>query len=211
MALRLGDTAPNFQAQTTLGPIDFYQWMGGNWAVLFSHPADFTPVCTTELGALVKLKSEFERRGVRVIGLSVDSLSDHEMWAEDIRDTQGEALNFPLIADPDRHVADMYGMIHPNADDTATVRSVFVIDNEKKVRLIVTYPASTGRNFDEILRAIDSLKLTSDHMVAPPVNWMKGEDVIIIPSLSRDEARERFPQGWDEQRPYLRIVPDPSS
>jgi alkyl hydroperoxide reductase subunit AhpC len=210
MALRLGDSAPNFEAQTTDGQIDFYSWMGDDWAVLFSHPADFTPVCTTELGYLAKLKPEFERRGIKVIGLSVDSLSDHEGWSQDIEDTQGVKLNFPLIADPDRKVADAYDMIHPKADDTATVRSVFVIDNNKTVRLIITYPASTGRNFDEILRAIDSLKLTSDHMVATPVNWMHGEDVIIVPSLTNDEAKERFPHGWDEQRPYLRIVPDPT-
>jgi alkyl hydroperoxide reductase subunit AhpC len=210
MALRLGDTAPDFQAQTTHGPVDFHSWMGDDWAVLFSHPADFTPVCTTELGYLAKLKPEFDRRGIKVIGLSVDSVSDHEAWSQDIEDTQGVKLNFPLIADSDRKVADAYDMIHPNADNTATVRSVFVIDDSKVIRLIITYPASTGRNFDEILRAIDSLKLTSDHMVATPVNWMRGEDVIIVPSLSNEEAKRRFPHGWDEQKPYLRVVPDPT-
>jgi alkyl hydroperoxide reductase subunit AhpC len=210
MALRLGDTAPDFQAQTTHGSIDFHSWVGDDWVVLFSHPADFTPVCTTELGYLAKLKPEFDRRNIKVIGLSVDSLSDHEAWSQDIEDTQGVKLNFPLIADPDRKVADAYDMIHPSADDTATVRSVFVIDDNKIIRLIITYPASTGRNFDEILRAIDSLQLTSDYMVATPVNWMRGEDVIIVPSLSNEEAKQRFPHGWDEQKTYLRVVPDPT-
>ncbi len=171
MAIRLGDTAPNFKTQTTEGEIDFYDWMGDDWAILFSHPKDFTPVCTTELGVVAKLKSEYNKRGVKVIGVSVDGVKEHEGWSKDIEDTQGVKLNFPLIADSDRKVSDKYDMIHPNANDTLTVRSVFVIDNNKKVRLTLTYPASTGRNFDEILRAIDSLKLTTEHPVATPVNW----------------------------------------
>ncbi len=210
MAIRLGDTAPNFKATTTQGDIDFYQWMGDDWAVLFSHPKDYTPVCTTELGAVAKLKGEFEKRGVKVIGLSVDGVKDHEGWSKDIEETQGTKLNFPLIADADRKISDLYDMIHPNANDTLTVRSVFVIDKNKKVRLSITYPASTGRNFDEILRVIDSLKLTSDHQVATPVNWKHGDDVIIVPALSNDDAKKKFPQGWKELKPYLRLVPDPS-
>ena len=210
MAIRLGDTAPNFKATTTEGDIDFHQWMGDKWAVLFSHPKDFTPVCTTELGAVAKLKPEFEKRGIKVIGLSVDGVKDHQGWSKDIEETQGAKLNFPLIADPDRKVSDLYDMIHPNANDTLTVRSVFVIDNNKKVRLTITYPASTGRNFDEILRVIDSLKLTSIHQVATPVNWKHGDEVIIVPALSNDEAKKKFPNGWKELKPYLRMVPDPS-
>ena len=210
MAIRLGDTAPNFKATTTEGDIDFYQWMGDKWAVLFSHPKDYTPVCTTELGAVAKLKGEFEKRGIKVIGLSVDGVKDHEGWSKDIEETQGAKLNFPLIADADRKISDLYDMIHPNANDTLTVRSVFVIDKNKKVRLSITYPASTGRNFDEILRAIDSLKLTSEHQVATPVNWKHGEDVIIVPALSNDDAKKKYPQGWKELKPYLRLVPDPS-
>ncbi len=210
MAIRLGDQAPNFKATTTEGEIDFYEWMGDKWAVLFSHPKDFTPVCTTELGAVAKLKPEFDKRGIKVIGLSVDGVKDHEGWSRDIEETQGAKLNFPLIADSDRKVSDLYDMIHPNANDTLTVRSVFVIDNSKKVRLTITYPASTGRNFDEILRVIDSLKLTSDHQVATPVNWKHGDEVIIVPALSTDEAKKKFPKGWKELKPYLRMVPDPS-
>ena len=210
MALRLGDTAPNFKAETTEGEIDFHNWMGSGWAVLFSHPKDYTPVCTTELGAVARLKPEFEKRGIKVIGLSVDGIKDHEGWSKDIEETQGTKLNFPLIADPDRKVSDLYDMIHPNANDTLTVRSVFVIDSNKKVRLSITYPASTGRNFDEILRAIDSLKLTSDHQVATPVNWKHGDDVIIVPALSNEDAKKKFPKGWKELKPYLRLVPDPS-
>jgi len=210
MAIRLGDDAPNFKAQSTEGEIDFHDWMGNDWAVLFSHPKDYTPVCTTELGAVAKLKPEFAKRGVKVIGLSVDPLRDHEGWSKDIEETQGVALNFPLIADHDRVVADKYDMIHPQADDTFTVRSVFVIDNSKKVRLTLTYPASTGRNFDEILRTIDSLKLTSDHQVATPVNWKHGEDVIISPAVSNDEAKGKYPGGWRELKPYLRFVSDPN-
>ncbi len=210
MAIRLGDTAPNFKAQTTEGEIDFYDWMGNNWAILFSHPKDFTPVCTTELGVVAKLKPEFAKRGVKVVGLSVDGVKDHEGWSRDIEETQGVKLNFPLIADPDRKVSDKYDMIHPNANDTLTVRSVFVIDNNKKVRLTLTYPASTGRNFDEILRAIDSLKLTSVHKVATPVNWKHGDDVIIVPSVTNEEAKQKYQGGWREEKPYLRYVPDPT-
>ena len=204
----IGDTAPDFSAQTTQGEIRFHDFIDGHWAVLFSHPKNFTPVCTTELGYTAKLKPEFERRGVKVIGLSVDKIDDHEGWARDIEETQGAALNFPLIAD-DGSVAELYGMIHPNASDTMTVRSVFVIGPDKKVKLKLDYPASTGRNFDEIIRVIDSLKLTADHKVATPVNWENGEDVIIVPAVSDDEARERFPDGWNAVRPYLRIVPQP--
>lgn len=204
----IGDTAPDFTAQTTEGEIRFHDHIDGHWAVLFSHPKNFTPVCTTELGYTAKLKPEFERRGVKVVGLSVDKIDDHDGWARDIEETQGAALNFPLIAD-DGSVAEMYGMIHPNASDTMTVRSVFVIGPDKKVKLKLDYPASTGRNFDEILRVIDSLKLTADHKVATPVNWENGEDVIIVPAVSDEEAKERFPEGWNAVRPYLRIVPQP--
>ncbi len=210
MAIRLGDKAPNFKAKTTTADIDFYDWMGKDWAILFSHPKDFTPVCTTELGAVAKLKKEFDERGIKVIGLSVDGVKDHEGWSADIEETQGVALNFPLIADIDRKVSDLYDMIHPNANDTLTVRSVFVIDANKKIRLMITYPASTGRNFDEILRAIDSLKLTSDHQVATPVNWKHGDDVIIVPAVTNEEAKQKYPQGWREDKPYLRYVPDPT-
>ena len=209
MALRLGDEAPDFSSDSTEGAIRFHEWIGDGWAILFSHPKDFTPVCTTELGAVSKLESEFKKRNVKVIGLSVDSVDDHGKWAQDIEDTQGVALNFPLIGDPDRKVSDLYDMIHPNANDTLTVRSVFVIGPDKKIKLSITYPASTGRNFDEILRVIDSLQLTAKHQVATPVNWKQGEDVIIVPSLSNEEAKKKFPGGWDEQKPYLRVVPQP--
>jgi thioredoxin-dependent peroxiredoxin len=209
MALQLGDTAPNFKADTTEGPIDFHQFMGNGWAVLFSHPKDFTPVCTTELGELARLKKEFDKRNVKVIGLSVDSVADHKRWAGDIQETQGSALNFPLIGDPDRKVSDLYGMIHPNANDTLTVRSVFVIGPDKKVKLMITYPASTGRNFDELLRVIDSLQLTAKHSVATPVNWKHGDDVIIVPSVSDEDAKKKFPEGWKTLKPYLRVVPQP--
>ncbi|RIV84321.1 peroxiredoxin [Aurantiacibacter zhengii] len=209
MTLQLDDTAPDFEADTTDGTLKFHEWMSDDWAVLFSHPADFTPVCTTELGEVARLKPEFDKRGVKVIGLSVDPLEDHRSWAGDIAETQGHALNFPLIADPDREIADLYGMIHPQADDTLTVRSVFVIGSDKKVKLTLTYPASTGRNFEEILRVIDSLQLTADHSVATPVNWQHGEDVIIVPSLSDEEAREKFPKGWETVKPYLRVTPQP--
>ena len=210
MAIRLGDTAPDFRARSTQGEIEFHQWMGEDWAVLFSHPKDYTPVCTTELGAAARLEPEFERRGVKIIGLSVDPLKDHEGWSRDIEETQGVALNFPLIADDDRKVSGLYDMVHPNADDTLTVRSVFIIDDRKKVRLILTYPASTGRNFDEILRVVDSLMLTSRHQVATPVNWKHGEDVIIVPAVSNEQARQQFPAGWREVKPYMRYVSDPS-
>ena len=209
MALQLGDEAPNFTAETTEGSVDFHKWIDGSWAVLFSHPKDFTPVCTTELGRLSALKSEFEKRGVKVIGLSVDPLGSHNEWANDIKETQGHALNFPLIADPERKVANLYGMIHPNANDTLTVRSVFVIGPDKKIKLSLTYPASTGRNFDELLRVIDSLQLTAKHKVATPVDWKQGQDVIIVPSLSDDDAKKQFPNGWKTLKPYLRVVPQP--
>ncbi len=210
MTIRLGDIAPDFTQESTKGTINFHEWAGDSWAVLFSHPKDFTPVCTTELGEVAKLKPEFDKRGVKIIGLSVDPIDDHKAWIEDIEETQGARLNFPLIADPDRSVSDLYDMIHPNADDTLTVRSVFVIDSERKVRLIITYPASTGRNFGEILRAIDSLQLTDNYKVATPVDWQHGDDVIIVPSLTNDEASELFPGGWDEQKPYLRIIEQPN-
>ncbi|MBL8656536.1 MAG: peroxiredoxin [Altererythrobacter sp.] len=209
MTLQLGDIAPDFEAETTDGPISFHKWMGDGWAVLFSHPKDFTPVCTTELGEVARLKPDFESRNVKVAGLSVDPLDDHHAWAGDIAETQGHALNFPLIADPDRRIATLYGMIHPNADDTFTVRSVFIIGPDKKVKLSLTYPASTGRNFQEILRTIDSLQLTAKHSVATPVNWRQGEDVIIVPSLSDEQAREKFPDGWTALKPYLRVTKQP--
>ena len=209
MAIRLGDTAPDFTAETTEGTVKFHDWIGDGWAVLFSHPKDFTPVCTTELGALAKLKSEFDKRNVKVIGLSVDPIEDHRAWAGDIAETQGCALNFPVIADSDRKVSDLYDMVHPNANDTLTVRSVFVVGPDKKVKLTLTYPASTGRNFDELLRVIDSLQLTAKHAVATPANWLHGEDVIIVPAVSNEEAKVRFPGGWNEVKPYLRIVPQP--
>jgi alkyl hydroperoxide reductase subunit AhpC len=210
MSIQLGDTAPDFTTTTTEGELHFYEWMGDDWAVLFSHPKDFTPVCTNELGEVARLKPEFDRRHVKVIGLSVDPLDAHRQWAGDIMETQGYALNFPLIADPDHKIADLYGMLHPNADDTFTVRSVFIIGTDKKVKLMITYPASTGRNFDEILRVIDSLQLTEDFSVATPVNWHYGEDVIIVPALNDDEARDRFPDGWNTLKPYLRVVHQPS-
>ena len=210
MAIRLGDIAPDFEALTTDGTIKFHEWKKDSWAVLFSHPKDFTPVCTTELGYTAKLKDEFARRGVKVIGLSVDPVESHVKWEKDIEETQGQRVNFPMIGDPDRKVATLYDMIHPNANDTLTVRSVFVIDSGNKVRLTVTYPASTGRNFDEILRVIDSMQLTDKYKVATPVNWKQGEDVIIVPSLSNDDARKLFPGGWDEQKPYLRVTKQPN-
>jgi len=209
MALQLGDTAPDFTAETTEGTIQFHKWIGDGWAVLFSHPKDYTPVCTTELGEVAKLKPEFDKRNTKVIGLSVDPIEDHKGWAGDIKETQGHALNFPLIADPDRKISELYGMIHPKADNTLTVRSVFIIGPDKKVKLTITYPASTGRNFQEILRVIDSLQLTAKHSVATPVNWRQGEDVIIVPSLSEEEAKKKFPGGWKTVKPYLRIVQQP--
>jgi len=210
MAIRLGDEAPNFQATTTEGNINFYDWIGDGWAVLFSHPKDFTPVCTTELGECARLKPEFDKRGVKVIGLSVDPLDSHKGWAADIAETQGHALNFPVIADADRKVSDLYDMIHPNASDTFTVRSVFIIGPDKKVKLTLTYPASTGRNFAEILRVIDSLQLTARYSVATPVNWKDGDDCIIVPAVSDEAAKEKFPGGWKTIKPYLRIVPQPN-
>jgi thioredoxin-dependent peroxiredoxin len=210
MSVRLGDLAPNFSAETTQGPIEFYDWKGDSWAVLFSHPKDFTPVCTTELGQAARLKDEFTRRGVKVIGLSVDPVADHHRWAVDIEETQGLAPNFPMIGDPLGEVARLYDMLHPNADSTATVRSVFVIGPDNTVRLTLTYPASTGRNFEEILRVIDSLQLTACHKVATPVDWRAGEDCIIVPAVSDDEAEKMFPDGWVAVRPYLRLVSQPT-
>ncbi|WGF91103.1 peroxiredoxin [Marinivivus vitaminiproducens] len=211
MALQLGDPAPDFEAETTDGRIRFHDWIGDDWAVLFSHPRDFTPVCTTELGAVARLKSEFDRRGVKVAGISVDPIEEHRAWAGDIEETQGHALNFPLIADPDRTIADLYGMIHPNADETSTVRSVFVVGPDKRIKLSLTYPQSTGRNFDEILRAIDSLQLTARYAVATPADWSQGDDVIILPSIPDAEARERFPGGWRALKPYLRLTSQPKA
>src|SRR3954453_6554822 len=210
MAIRLGDDAPDFTADTTEGKIDFLKWKGDSWAVLFSHPKDFTPVCTTELGAVAGLKPEFDKRNTKVIGLSVSPLDSHHEWAVDIADVTGNDLNFPLIADPDRKIADLYDMIHPNADDTLTVRSVFVIGPDKKVKLIITYPASTGRNIDEILRVIDSLQLTANYQVSTPVNWVDGDDVIIAPAISDEDAKEKFPKGFQTQKPYLRLTPQPN-
>jgi len=210
MALQLGDTAPDFIQDSTEGALRFHEWAGASWVVLFSHPKDFTPVCTTELGEVARLKPEFEKRNAKVAGLSVDPLGSHRTWSADIAETQGTALNFPLNADADRKVADLYGMIHPNANDTLTVRSVFVIDPSKKIRLILTYPASTGRNFQEILRTIDSLQLTDTYKVATPVNWRPGDDVIIVTSVTDPaELKQRFPKGWKELRPYLRGTPQP--
>ena len=209
MSLRLGDVAPDFSQESTEGVIRFHEWAEDSWVVLFSHPKDYTPVCTTELGYTAQLKQRFAERNTKIIGLSVDSAASHHGWAMDIKETQGHALNFPLIADSDRSVSLLYDMIHPNADDSLTVRSVFIIDPAHKIRLMITYPASTGRDFDEILRVLDSLQLTDKHKVATPVNWRSGEDVIIVPSVSKEEAEALFPDGWDEKKPYLRIVPQP--
>ena len=209
MALQLGDEAPDFTAPSTEGEIHFHEYLGDGWGVLFSHPADFTPVCTTELGRVAALKPEFEKRNTRVVGLSVDGLSDHATWSDDIEEVTGHRLNFPLVADPDHKVADLYGMIHPNASDTTTVRSVFVIGPDRKVKLTITYPAATGRDFGEILRVIDSLQLTAKHKVATPADWRQGEDVIITTAVSDDEAKERFP-GYETVKPYLRKTPQPS-
>jgi alkyl hydroperoxide reductase subunit AhpC len=210
MALQLGDEAPDFTAETTEGTLNFYDYLGDGWGVLFSHPKDFTPVCTTELGAVAKLKAEFDKRNAKVIAISVDPIDSHKGWVPDINETQGTTVNFPIIADPDRKVADLYGMIHPNASDTTTVRSVFVIGPDKKVKLTITYPASTGRNFQEILRVIDSLQLTAKHQVATPADWKDGEDVIIVPAVSNEDAKEKFPKGFTEVRPYLRLTPQPN-
>ena len=208
--LRLGDDAPDFTAETTEGTLTFHEWKGDSWAVLFSHPKDFTPVCTTELGRVAGLKPEFDKRNTKVIGLSVDPLDSHHDWTGDIADVTGNALNYPLIADPDRTVADLYDMIHPNANNTLTVRSVFVIGPDNKVKLTLTYPASTGRNFDEILRVIDSLQLTSDYSVATPADWKDGEDVIISTAVSDDDAKVKFPKGFETKKPYLRVTPQPN-
>ncbi len=210
MAIRLGDEAPDFTADTTEGTVNFHDWKGDSWAVLFSHPKDFTPVCTTELGRVAELKPEFDKRDVKVIGLSVDPLTDHEGWKQDIVDVTGSELNFPLIADSDRTVSDLYDMVHPNANDTLTVRSVFVVGPDNKVKLTLTYPASTGRNFDELLRVIDSLQLTANHSVATPADWKDGEDVIVAPALSDEEAEEKFPKGFEKKKPYLRLTPQPN-
>ena len=218
MALHIGEEAPDFTAETTEGTINFHEWIGDGWAILFSHPKDFTPVCTTELGYMAGLKSEFDKRNCKVIGLSVDSVEDHSNWSKDIEETQGHAVTYPMIGDTDMAVAKLYDMIHPNASGTAkertamdnfTVRSVFVVGPDKLIKLILTYPMTTGRNFDEVLRVLDSMQLTAKHKVATPVNWKKGEDVIIVPAVSDDEAKEKYPEGWNAPKPYLRIVPQP--
>ena len=218
MALRIGDEAPDFTAQSTQGPIRFHDWIGDGWAILFSHPKDFTPVCTTELGYMARLKPEFDKRNTKILGLSIDSVGDHERWANDIKETQGAAPNYPIIGDSNLEVAKLYDMIHPNASgeaskrtaaDNATVRSVFVIGPDKKIKLILTYPMSTGRNFDEVLRVLDSMQLTAKHKVATPVNWKQGEDVIILASVPDEEAKQKYPAGWKAPRPYIRIVPQP--
>jgi alkyl hydroperoxide reductase subunit AhpC len=211
MSLQLGDTAPDFHADTTEGPIDFHAWLGNGWGVLFSHPKDFTPVCTTELGEAARLKPEFDKRNTKIIGLSVDPLGDHSKWADDIEETQGQKVNFPMIADPDGKVSNLYGMIHPNSDPKLTVRSVFIVGPDKKVKLTITYPPSTGRNFQEVLRVLDSLQLTAQHKVATPVNWKFGEDVIIVPSVSDDDAKKQFPNGWKTLKSYLRVVKQPTA
>jgi alkyl hydroperoxide reductase subunit AhpC len=210
-SLRLGDTAPDFEQDSSIGPIRFHEWLGNSWAVLFSHPADFTPVCTTELGLTAKLKEEFGKRDVKVIALSVDPVESHKKWIDDINATQQATVNFPIVADADRKVSELYDLIHPKASATATVRSLFVIDPAKKIRLVITYPASTGRNFDEILRVIDSLQLTDNYSVATPGNWKQGQDVVIVPSLQDPEViKKRFPKGYVAVRPYLRITPQPN-
>ncbi|HDR8974771.1 peroxiredoxin [Burkholderia vietnamiensis] len=211
MGLRLGDIAPDFEQESSLGTIKFHEWLGDSWGVLFSHPADYTPVCTTELGLTAKLKGEFDKRNVKVIALSVDGVESHKGWINDINETQSTVVGFPIIADADRKVSQLYDMIHPNANETLTVRSLFVIDPNKKVRLIITYPASTGRNFDEVLRVIDSLQLTDNYKVATPGNWKDGDDVVIVPSLQDpDELKKRFPKGFNAVRPYLRLTPQPN-
>jgi len=209
MSVQLGDIAPDFEADTTDGPIRFHEWLGDKWGILFSHPRDFTPVCTTELGYVARLKPDFEKRNVKVIGLSIDPVDSHKKWASDIAETQGTALNFPIVADPDRKVAGLYGMIHPKHDEVYTVRTVFLIDPSKKIRLTLTYPQTAGRNFDEILRVIDSLQLTDGYSVSTPVNWKPGDDVIIVPSVTDEVAKGKFPKGWKALKPYLRLTPDP--
>lgn len=211
MTLRLGDTVPNFTQNSTEGEIKFYDWAGDSWVVLFSHPADFTPVCTTELGMVAKLKPEFDKRSVKALALSVDDVDSHKGWVGDIEETQKTTLNYPILADPDKKVSDLYDMIHPNANSTLTVRSVFIIDPQKKLRLVLTYPASTGRNFDEILRVIDSLQLTDNYQVATPVNWQEGGDCVIVPSIKDpEELKQKFPKGYEEIKPYLRMTPQPN-
>lgn len=210
MALQLGDTVPNFTQASSEGEINFYDWAGDSWVVFFSHPADYTPVCTTELGEVAKLKSEFEKRSAKVIALSVDDEDSHKGWIGDINETQGATVNYPIIADVDKKVSDLYGMIHPNANAKVTVRTVFVIDPNKKLRLTITYPPSTGRNFDEILRVIDSLQLTDNYSVATPVNWQEGEDVVVAPTIPTEEAKKKFPKGVTEVKPYLRMTPQPN-
>ncbi|MCW3168568.1 peroxiredoxin [Chryseobacterium sp. 09-1422] len=210
MSIKLGDTAPNFQAESTAGTIDFYEYLGDSWGILFSHPADYTPVCTTELGYTAKLKSDFDRRDTKVIALSVDGVEDHKNWIKDINETQNTEVQFPIIADRDRKVSELYDFIHPNASLTATVRSLLIIDPAKKVRLIITYPASTGRNFNEILRVLDSLQLVDSYKIATPANWYDGDDVIIPPSISTEEAKNIFPKGVTEIKPYLRFTPQPN-
>ena len=210
MAIRLGDEAPDFTAETTTGPIEFHNWLGAGWGVLMSHPADYTPVCTTELGRVANLKSEFDKRGVKVLAVSVDPVDSHEGWIKDINETQNANVQFPLIADPDRKVASLYDMIHPNADNTLTVRTVFVIGPDKKVKLSITYPASTGRNFDEILRVIDSLQLTANYQVATPVDWKHGEDCVVVPAIKTEDIPAKFPKGFKEIKPYLRTTPQPN-
>ena len=210
MAIRLGDTAPDFTAETTQGTVSFHDWLGDGWGILFSHPADFTPVCTTELGTVAKLKPEFERRNTKVIAVSVDPIDDHHRWIGDIEETQSTTMNFPIIADPDRTVANLYDMIHPNADNTATVRSVFVIGPDKKVKLTLTYPAATGRNFDEILRVLDALQLTAQYQVATPANWKDGDDCIVVPSIPTEDIPAKFPKGHTVIKPYLRTTPQPN-
>ncbi|MDQ0592847.1 alkyl hydroperoxide reductase subunit AhpC [Chryseobacterium ginsenosidimutans] len=211
MSIKLGDTAPNFQAETSAGDIDFYDYLGDAWGILFSHPADYTPVCTTELGYTSKLKSEFEKRGTKVIALSVDGVEDHQNWIKDINETQNTDVQFPIIADKERKISELYDFIHPNASATATVRSLLIIDPAKKVRLIITYPASTGRNFNEILRVLDSLQLVDLHKIATPVNWENGQDVIVPPTISTENARKIFPKGVTEIKPYLRYTPQPNT
>lgn len=210
MALRLGDTVPNFTQASSEGEINFYDWAGDSWVVLFSHPADYTPVCTTELGTVAKLKPEFDKRNVKTIALSVDDVESHKGWICDIEETQSTTLNYPILADPDRKVADLYDMVHPNSLNNLTVRTVFIIDPAKKLRLSLTYPASTGRNFDEILRVIDSLQLTDYHKVATPANWKDGDDCVVVPSISTEDAKQQFPKGVTEVKPYLRITPQPN-
>ncbi len=218
MALHIGEAVPNFTAETTEGTINFHEWLGNGWAILFSHPKDFTPVCTTELGYMAGLKSEFEKRNCKVMGLSIDSVADHQKWSKDIEETQGHAVNFPIVGDSDLKVAKLFDMIHPSASgtaegrtaaDNATVRSVFIVGPDKKIKLMLTYPMTTGRNFDEVLRVLDSMQLTAKHQVATPVNWKQGEDVLIVPSVSNEEAQKKYPGGWKTPKPYLRLVSQP--